>query len=82
MKIDDFITQGLQQDDFIPKLITSETDSKVGLLEVFFETNPLDEKCDQRIRLVANPLKVVYDALTINKAIDIFNVPSDTAMDK
>lgn len=76
------MTQGLKQDNFIPKLITSETDSKVGLLEIIFETNPLDETCDQKLHLVANPLKVIYDALTINKIIDIFKIPPDTSLDQ
>lgn len=82
VKIDDFKIQGLQQDDFIPQLITSEIDRKGGLLEIAFETNPVDETCDQKIRLIANPLKIFYDAKTINKVIDIFKVPSDTALDQ
>lgn len=82
MKIDDFTTQGMQQNDFVPELITSETDQKSGLLEIAFEMNPLDESCDQRIHLVANPIKITYDAVTINNVIEIFKVPSDTALDQ
>ncbi|XP_018574731.1 vacuolar protein sorting-associated protein 13 isoform X2 [Anoplophora glabripennis] len=82
VKIDNFTIEGLQQDNFIPQLITSEIDSKGGLLEIAFETNPLDEICDQKIRLVANPVKIFYDAMTINKVIDIFKVPSDTVADQ
>lgn len=29
-----------------------------------FETNPLDEKADQRIRIESQPLEIVYDAVS------------------
>lgn len=28
-----------------------------------FETNPLDEKADQRLRIESQPLEIVYDAV-------------------
>ena len=37
-----------------------------------FETNPLDESCDQRIRLTAEPLLITYDANTLNKTSAMF----------
>ncbi|KAJ8937448.1 hypothetical protein NQ314_011837 [Rhamnusium bicolor] len=83
VKVDDLMTQGMNQDNFIPKIITSETDNKqLGLLEVAFEINPLDRKCDQRLKIIAQPIKVVYDAKTINKAIEIFKLPADTSLDQ
>lgn len=48
------------------------------LLDVMFETNPLDGKCDQRIHVSSRPLQVVYDASTINKLADVFRPPAES----
>ncbi|XP_044259687.1 vacuolar protein sorting-associated protein 13 isoform X2 [Tribolium madens] len=83
VKIDEFQTFGLQQDDFLPKIITSETGKDdSGLLQVLFETNPLDKKCGQRLHVTSQPLKIIYDAETVLKAIEIFKVPSSSALDQ
>lgn len=37
-----------------------------------FETNPLDETCNKRIRLSAEPLLVTYDANTLQKVANMF----------
>ena len=34
-----------------------------------FETNPLDGKCDQRIRLTVQPLEVIYHAVGLAQTI-------------
>ena len=39
------------------------------ILDVVFETNPLDETCDQRVRVEAQPLLVVYDARTLDNVM-------------
>ncbi|XP_050293110.1 intermembrane lipid transfer protein Vps13 isoform X2 [Anthonomus grandis grandis] len=83
--IDNLKMDGLVQDDFHPTLIIPEEKEIKGvksLLDVTFETNPLDKKCDQRIHLVAKPLKIVYDAVTINKVLDIFKIPPDSSLDQ
>ncbi len=36
-----------------------------ALLDLMFETNPLDGKCDQRVSLNARPLEIIYDAVSI-----------------
>ncbi|KAL3279818.1 hypothetical protein HHI36_017325 [Cryptolaemus montrouzieri] len=83
VKIDEFTSYGLEQDDFIPNLITSETGGgDSALLEVTFETNPLDKKCDQRLNLTAQPIKIVYDAVTINKVTDIFRVDNNNDLEQ
>ena len=83
VKIDEFTTFGWQQADYIPRMIISETGAgDSGLLEVTFETNPLDKTCGQRLYLTSQPLKVVYDAQTIIKTIDIFKVPQSAAIDQ
>ncbi|VEN38118.1 unnamed protein product [Callosobruchus maculatus] len=81
-QIDDFKTVGMKQaDDFIPKMITKTTGQK-GLLEVTYEMNPIDMSCDQKIDVSTQPLKIIYDAETINKVVDIFKLPSDTSLDQ
>ncbi len=39
-----------------------------------FETNPLDGKCDQRIRMSVQPLEIIYHAVSIKWTIS-FNMP-------
>lgn len=60
----------------------SSKGEKQELLDVVFETNPLDETCGQRLYLNAEPLRIIYDAITINKVIDIFKVPQSSALEK
>ncbi|KAJ8953002.1 hypothetical protein NQ318_015363 [Aromia moschata] len=83
VKIDDLKTLGLRQGDFVPEIVISETiENQQGLLEVTFETNPLDGKCDQRIQMMANPIRIVYDAQTVIKILDVFKVPEDSDLDQ
>lgn len=74
----------MEQDGLIPQMITSDTQSSKikGLLDIKFETNPIDKKCDQRIEIIAMPIKIIYDAQTINKIVSIFKIPSDTSLDQ
>ncbi|CAG9772493.1 unnamed protein product [Ceutorhynchus assimilis] len=83
--IDHLKTDGLKQEDSVPALVIPEEKEIQGvksLLDVTFETNPLDKMCDQRIHVIAKPLKIVYDALTINKVLDVFKVPPDSSLDQ
>lgn len=63
---------GLHHNNTAPIMIESKTTDELNLLDVFFETNPLDKKCDQRIRVSARPLQVVYDADTIIRLAKVF----------
>lgn len=47
-------------------------EKQMYLFSLLFETNPLDQKCDSRVVLSFRPLKLVYDAQTIIKIINIF----------
>ena len=38
--------------------------SQLALFTASFETNPLDGKCDQRVTVKSQPVKVVYDAVS------------------
>ena len=42
------------------------TESHLALFTASFETNPLDGKCDQRAKVSSQPVKVIYDAVSIN----------------
>jgi hypothetical protein len=75
IQIEEFTVFGLKQDDNVPKLVTSKKQDSKALLDVLFETHPLDGTCDQRIHVTSKSLKVVYDALTINKVVDVFRAP-------
>ena len=50
-------------------LLFTVTDQNLALFNASFETNPLDGKCDQRAIVSAQPVKVVYDAVSIIKEI-------------
>lgn len=67
----------------LPQLVTSRELSEDGaLLDVLVEINPLDKLCTQRVHVNAKPVKVIYDAQTINKVMDVFQVPSETQLDQ
>lgn len=48
------------------------SERQMYLFNLLFETNPLDQNCDSRVLLSFRPLKMVYDAQTIIKIMDIF----------
>lgn len=83
MKIDQLAVFGLQQNELIPKFVSSEdfSEGKV-LLDVLFETNPLDKKCGQRLHVKSQPLKIIYDAQTIIKIVDVFKAPQSIALEQ
>lgn len=49
-------------------------DKQMYLFNFLFETNPLDQSCDSRVILSLKPLKMIYDAQTVIKIINIFTV--------
>lgn len=63
---------GLEQDGAAPTIIKSKISNENNLLDIFFETNPLDKQCDQRIKVTARPLEIIYDAETILKLMKVF----------
>lgn len=82
MQIQGFTVFGLKQDNTVPQLVTSKEQDSKALLDVLFEKHPLDETCDQRIHVTSKSLKVVYDAHTINKVVDVFTAPREVHLDK
>lgn len=75
----EFTVFGDKQNEYTPIMVKSilgqTTDN--SLLDIKFETNPLDKKCDQRIDIYARPLHIVYDAGTIIQLLQVFKVPSN-----
>lgn len=83
VKIDQFTVFGFQQQSIFPQLVSSENLLEGGeLLDVLFETNPLDKKCDQRVHIKFLPIKIVYDAQTIIKITDVFKPPESLALEQ
>ena len=79
-KMDKFTVQGTQQNGQSPMMVLSQTkeaEQVFSLLNVLFETNPLDGACDTRVRVNARPLQIVYDAVTINNLAKFFKPPEE-----
>ncbi|XP_052841610.1 intermembrane lipid transfer protein Vps13 [Drosophila gunungcola] len=73
---------GLKRKECTPLLVESKITDEFNLLDVFFETNPLDKMCDQRVKVVARPLQIMYDAPTILALINAFQRPGDVTLSK
>ncbi|XP_054926779.1 intermembrane lipid transfer protein Vps13 isoform X4 [Dermacentor andersoni] len=85
-KIEKFKVLGFPQEpsEFCT-LISSEIvqgNEKKTLLTFLFETNPLDDKCDQRVHLLAEPVEMIYDAAVISALADVFSPPEQATLDK
>ncbi|XP_059615380.1 intermembrane lipid transfer protein Vps13 isoform X2 [Phlebotomus argentipes] len=77
MDLKTFSVFGVQQGDATPNIIKSKCEEEGNQLSLDFETNPLDHKCDQRIKLRTKPLKITYDGETILQLLDVFKPPKD-----
>ncbi|KAM8714231.1 hypothetical protein ACLKA7_014379 [Drosophila subpalustris] len=73
---------GLTRENYTPTLIKSIITDEFNLLDIFFETNPLDGQCNQRVKVVARPLQIFYDAETILSVVDVFKPPTDVNLSK
>ncbi|XP_026840774.1 vacuolar protein sorting-associated protein 13 [Drosophila persimilis] len=73
---------GLVRDGRTPMIVESKITDEFNLLDIFFETNPLDGLCDQRVKIVARPLQIIYDAETILNLISVFQPPKDMTLSR
>ncbi|XP_031336343.1 vacuolar protein sorting-associated protein 13 isoform X2 [Photinus pyralis] len=75
---------GVEQDELIPKMVSSvvQPGESGHLLDVLFETNPLDKLCDQRLHVKAKPIQIVYDAMSINNTVSVFSAPQSSALEQ
>nr|XP_015222054.1 PREDICTED: vacuolar protein sorting-associated protein 13A [Lepisosteus oculatus] len=84
-KLSSFEVTGLPRNKLVPTLLSSRNvalENKNPLLSVMFETNPVDESADQRLRIESQPLEIVYDALTVNSMSDFFRPPEELQLDE
>ncbi|XP_077563183.1 vacuolar protein sorting 13C isoform X2 [Haemaphysalis longicornis] len=86
-KIDKFRILGFPDErtnccTLISSEIAQDKEKKTTLLEFLFETNPIDDKCDQRVRLVAEPVEMVYDSAVISALVEVFRPPEQASLDK
>lgn len=79
-----FDVAGLRQEGAVgdlPLLVESLCVSEgIPLLDIFLETNPLDQKCDTRLRLVAQPLNICYHSATVAQVTDLFAPPKNISL--
>lgn len=77
VKIDEFVVYGLKQNDIIPQFVSSVGSSEgIPLIDVLFEVNP-DKTCGQRLHIKSQPLRIIYDAQTVIKIVDVFQTPPE-----
>uniref|UniRef100_A0A674DPI5 Vacuolar protein sorting 13 homolog A n=1 Tax=Salmo trutta TaxID=8032 RepID=A0A674DPI5_SALTR len=79
-----FEVTGLANNRPAPTLLSSRKAATVTgtpLLDILFETNPLDESADQRLRVESQPLEIIYDAVTVNSMSTFFSPPDDLQLD-
>ncbi|XP_077200846.1 intermembrane lipid transfer protein VPS13A isoform X1 [Paroedura picta] len=80
-----FEVQGMAQGRVIPCLLSSRTvhsENNTSLFTIMFETNPLDESANQKLRVESQPLEIIYDAMTVNSLVDFFRPPSDVHLEQ
>uniref|UniRef100_A0A670YVR3 Vacuolar protein sorting 13 homolog A n=1 Tax=Pseudonaja textilis TaxID=8673 RepID=A0A670YVR3_PSETE len=80
-----FEVQGMAQKKTVPCLLSSHTvhsQHNASLFTIMFETNPLDENCNQRLIIESQPLEIIYDAMTVNSLVDFFRPPSDVHLEQ
>ncbi|CAF0860696.1 unnamed protein product [Rotaria sordida] len=76
-----FSVFGMQTDNqHRPLLLTAASTSSLPLIHSELEFSPIDKKSDYRLFLVLEPLKIAYDAPTINKIIECFDPNNDNLM--
>lgn len=72
---------GLPQKNIVPRIIksklTSMGDDSQEFLNMFFETNPEEENYDQTFRITLRPLRIVYDAQTVIRILEVFTPEKD-----
>jgi vacuolar protein sorting-associated protein 13A/C len=63
---------GLQQKQYLPVMIQSRLESTGSLLDVMFESNPIDKSCDQRVKVQSQPIEIVYNGETVIQLLKVF----------
>ena len=79
LNMKEFTVHGAKQAEHLPVVVKSMLGhtGDTSLLDIKFEMNPLDKRCDQRVGIKARPLQIVYDAETIIQLLQVFKMPKD-----
>jgi len=74
VSVSDMKLLGVMQNDQVPLLLNPKHDSDSALLSIFYEKNPIDKLCGDRIIVNSRSVDIIYDARTIIEMIDLFKV--------
>lgn len=77
MGIQTFTVFGVKQSEIVPMICSKLGALNTTLLDVAFETNPIDKLCDQRVHVSSRPLQIIYDAKTVIELARLFKPPKD-----
>ncbi|XP_041957413.1 vacuolar protein sorting-associated protein 13A isoform X2 [Alosa sapidissima] len=84
-QLSSFEVTGLPRNRVAPILLSSRrvaVENHNPLLTLMFETNPLDGSADQKLHADAQPLEIIYDAMTVNSLSTFFLLPDDVQLDE
>jgi vacuolar protein sorting-associated protein 13A/C len=70
------------QKPFLVYPLNNDVLGRQNLVTVLFETNPLDRLCDQRLKVFAQALDMMYDAETVIRLSNIFKPPKELSLKK
>lgn len=72
LNMQELTVYGLQQKQYLPVMIQSQIESANSLLDVMFESNPIDKTCDQRVKVQSQPIQIVYNGETVIQLLKVF----------
>lgn len=72
LNMKELMVYGLQQKQYLPVMIQSQHQTTHSLLDVMFESNPLDKACDQRVKVQSQPIQIVYNGETVIQLLKVF----------
>lgn len=72
LKMQELMVYGLQQKQYLPVMVQSQLETTNCLLDVMFESNPLDKSCDQRVKVQSQPIQIVYNGETVIQLLKVF----------
>lgn len=72
LKLQELMVYGLQQKQYLPVMIQSQLEMTHSLLDVMFESNPIDKTCDQRVKVQSQPIQIVYNGETVIELLKVF----------
>lgn len=76
-QLSSFEVSGLPRGDSAPVLLSPRHVDGMKdktLLNLMFETNPLDASADQRLRIESQALEIIYDAVSVRKHLSMLGI--------